>query len=200
MSIREAIEEVSAWAAETTFSTTEYTSGATGKTTLLIKDWKDLVTSVSDLQSLLGSLKDSRFFSAFEDTIAQYEAKLAMLDHVSVHVSPPSTCQHCSRVNIVHVSTSSTCQHCSCVTTASTCHHRSHVSPPSTCQSTCHHRPRVTTVHVSLRASTWHRCSRSSTRSSASGCTSSPSSPAAQCRSSRQELPPSYIPKHLAES
>ena len=97
MSIREAIEEVSAWAAETTFSTTEYTSGATGKTTALIKDWKDLVTSVSDLQSLLGSLKDSRFFAAFEDTIAQYESKLAMLDHVR-HVSTLSTCQHCPRV------------------------------------------------------------------------------------------------------
>ena len=97
VSIREAIEEVSAWAAETTFSTTEYISGATGKTTALIKDWKDLVTSVSDLQSLLGSLKDSRFFAAFEDTIAQYESKLAMLDHVR-------TCQHCPRVTIVHVS------------------------------------------------------------------------------------------------
>ena len=51
VAIREAIQEVSAWSQETSFSLTEHTEN--GRTTPLIKDWKDLTSQVSDLQVLL---------------------------------------------------------------------------------------------------------------------------------------------------
>ena len=86
VAIREAIQEVAVWATETSFTTTDYEQG--GRTTPLIKDWKDLTTTVSDLQSLLSSLKDSPFFAAFADTVAQYETKLGMLDHVLALLNP----------------------------------------------------------------------------------------------------------------
>ena len=47
-----------------------------------------MTTQVSDLQSLLGSLKDSQFFAAFADTVAQYESKLSLLDHVLAQLNP----------------------------------------------------------------------------------------------------------------
>ena len=56
IAIREAIGEVSSWAAETSFSLTKH-ADASGREVALIKDWKDLTTQVSDLQALLGSLK-----------------------------------------------------------------------------------------------------------------------------------------------
>eukprot|EP00966_Prymnesium_polylepis_P151786 3506553-Prymnesium_polylepis.1 len=51
VAIREAIQEVSVWSQETCFSLTEHNEN--GRSTPLIKDWKDMTTSVSDLQSLL---------------------------------------------------------------------------------------------------------------------------------------------------
>ena len=56
------------WSQETAFALTEHTEN--GRQTPLIKDWKDLTTQVSDLQSLLGSLKASPFFGAFADTVS----------------------------------------------------------------------------------------------------------------------------------
>ena len=52
------------------------------------QDWKELTTTVSDLQSLLSSLKDSPFFGAFADTVSQYESKLGLLDHVLALLNP----------------------------------------------------------------------------------------------------------------
>ena len=40
------------------------------------------------LLALLGSLKGSSFFAAFADTVAQYETKLALLDHVLAQLNP----------------------------------------------------------------------------------------------------------------
>ena len=86
VAIREAIQEVSAWSQEAAFSTMDHEEN--GRKTPLIKDWKDMTTQVSDLQSLLGSLKDSPFFAAFADTVSQYESKLALLDAVLAQLNP----------------------------------------------------------------------------------------------------------------
>ena len=48
----------------------------------LIKDWKDLMSEVSEKQSLCGSLKDSRFFGPFKDQVDKFEEKLALLDEL----------------------------------------------------------------------------------------------------------------------
>ena len=82
IAIREAIGEVSSWAAETSFSLTKH-ADASGREVALIKDWKDLTTQVSDLQALLGSLKESPFFGGFADRVADFEKKLATLDQAS---------------------------------------------------------------------------------------------------------------------
>ena len=86
IAIRKAIEEASVWGQETVFSLTEYVNNK--RTTPLIKDWRDMTSSVSDLQSLLGSLKDSPFFGAFAETVKQYEEKLVLLDHVLSQLNP----------------------------------------------------------------------------------------------------------------
>jgi dynein heavy chain 2 len=51
-----------------------------GRITPLIKEWKDLMTSVSDNQSLLASLKDSKYAARFMDQIAGIEKVLFGLD------------------------------------------------------------------------------------------------------------------------
>ena len=86
IAIREAIGEVSSWAAETSFSLTKH-ADASGREVALIRDWKDLTTQVSDLQALLGSLKESPFFGGFADRVADFEKKLATLDQVG---APPA--------------------------------------------------------------------------------------------------------------
>ena len=88
IAIREAIGEVSSWAAETSFSLTKH-ADASGREVALIKDWKDLTTQVSDLQALLGSLKESPFFGGFADRVADFEKKLATLDQVGAPPAPP---------------------------------------------------------------------------------------------------------------
>jgi len=86
VALREALQEVTVWSQEATFSLTSYTNN--NRTTPLIKDWRDMTTQVSDLQALLGSLKDSHFFVAFADQVGQYEAKLALLDQVLAQLNP----------------------------------------------------------------------------------------------------------------
>ena len=86
VAIREAVQEVTAWAQDARFSTTSYSNG--GRSTALIKDWKDLTTQVCDFQALLGSLKASHFFGTFADTVTHYEAKLALLDRVLSQLNP----------------------------------------------------------------------------------------------------------------
>ena len=86
VAIREAITEVKTWSEETQFSLTWHEEN--GRRVALIKDWKDMTTSVSDMQSLLGSLKDSPFYNAFADTVSQYETKLGLLDHVLAQLNP----------------------------------------------------------------------------------------------------------------
>ena len=78
VSIREAIHELRVWCETVEFTLTEYTQG--GRTTPLVKEWKEIMTQVSDHQALLMNLKESRYFSRFEDQIGQFESKLSGVD------------------------------------------------------------------------------------------------------------------------
>ncbi|OMJ92391.1 hypothetical protein SteCoe_4833 [Stentor coeruleus] len=78
VTIREAIQELRVWCDEASFSLFEHVQN--DRVTPLIKDWKELMTQVSDNQSLLSSLKESRYFSRFADQVSQFESKLSSLD------------------------------------------------------------------------------------------------------------------------
>jgi dynein heavy chain 2 len=80
VTIRDAVMEVSAWFEQTDFSFLDHP--VKGGTVPLIKDWKDMMGSVSDMQSLCGSLKDSRYFTPFKDQVDKFEEKLALLDEL----------------------------------------------------------------------------------------------------------------------
>ena len=86
VAIREAVQEVRNWSQEASFSLTEHDEN--GRQTPLIKDWKDLTTQVSDLQALLGSLKESPFFGGFADQVNQYTSKLTVLDGALAQLNP----------------------------------------------------------------------------------------------------------------
>ena len=75
VTIREALQEINVWGAETEFSLTEHAGG-----TPLIKDWKDIMTGVGDNQSLLLSLKESQYFKNFADEAKVWEERLVCLD------------------------------------------------------------------------------------------------------------------------
>lgn len=78
VTIREAIQELRVWCDEASFSLFEHVQN--DRVTPLIKEWKELLTQVSDNQSLLSSLKESRYFTRFSDQVGQFESKLFSLD------------------------------------------------------------------------------------------------------------------------
>jgi dynein heavy chain 2 len=51
-----------------------------GRTTPVIKEWKEVMTQVSDHQSLIMSLKESRYFTSFSDQIEQFEKRFGGID------------------------------------------------------------------------------------------------------------------------
>ncbi len=53
VTIREALQELKAWAETAEFSLLEHVSSGSGKKTHIIQQWKDLFTEVGDNQSLL---------------------------------------------------------------------------------------------------------------------------------------------------
>ena len=65
VTIREAINELTNWCDETVFELSDYNSNE--RTTPLIKEWKEVMTQVSDNQSLIISLKESRYIGPFAD-------------------------------------------------------------------------------------------------------------------------------------
>lgn len=65
VTIREAINELRVWCDTTEFVLSDYASN--GRTTPVIKEWKEVMTQVSDHQSLIMSLKESRYFQSFSD-------------------------------------------------------------------------------------------------------------------------------------
>ncbi|CAK8696967.1 unnamed protein product [Clavelina lepadiformis] len=79
VSIREALRELELWGAGATFSFTDYQDSA-NNSIRLIKEWKDLLNEVGDNQCLLQSLKDSPYYSGFEDKAGVWEKKLVELD------------------------------------------------------------------------------------------------------------------------
>lgn len=80
VTIREALQEVKGWTDTAEFKLMEHVSGASGRKTSLIREWKDLFTAIGDNQSLLASLKDSPYFKPFADTAAVFESNFATLD------------------------------------------------------------------------------------------------------------------------
>ncbi|KAI8810783.1 dynein heavy chain and region D6 of dynein motor-domain-containing protein [Cladochytrium replicatum] len=77
--IRDAINELEMWGATAIFALTKYDS-VKGKSVVIVKDWKDVLTSVSDSYSLLLSIKDSPYYSNFADKGLYWERKLTDLD------------------------------------------------------------------------------------------------------------------------
>ena len=65
VTIREAINELRTWCENTEFILSDYDSN--GRVTPLVKEWKEIITQVSDHQSLCASLKESRYFNSFAD-------------------------------------------------------------------------------------------------------------------------------------
>eukprot|EP01113_Clastostelium_recurvatum_P005568 TRINITY_DN12493_c0_g1_i5.p1 TRINITY_DN12493_c0_g1~~TRINITY_DN12493_c0_g1_i5.p1 ORF type:complete len:1165 (-),score=398.17 TRINITY_DN12493_c0_g1_i5:23-3001(-) len=78
VTIRDAMQELRSWGADTVFTLIEHNDGK--RTTPLIKEWKDLLTQIGDNQSLLNSLKDSPYFKPFAEEAKQWETRLGLLD------------------------------------------------------------------------------------------------------------------------
>jgi len=78
VTIREAINELRIWCDSTDFTISDYLSN--NRTTPLIKEWKEVITAVSDHQSLIMSLKESRYFQSFADSIEQFEKRFGGID------------------------------------------------------------------------------------------------------------------------
>eukprot|EP01063_Lacrimia_lanifica_P011176 TRINITY_DN1797_c1_g1_i1.p1 TRINITY_DN1797_c1_g1~~TRINITY_DN1797_c1_g1_i1.p1 ORF type:complete len:4267 (+),score=1793.68 TRINITY_DN1797_c1_g1_i1:109-12909(+) len=77
--IREALAEIRAWAHETEFSLAKEQQATNGKVSL-IKDWKEMLTQVSNNLSLLASIKDSLYYPAFAGEASSWESKFVTLD------------------------------------------------------------------------------------------------------------------------
>ena len=78
--IRNAMSELAAWFETAEFHFTDNINQNTKRVTPLIKDWKELMSDISDKQALLVSVKTSEYFSRFEEQIGQYETKFSNLD------------------------------------------------------------------------------------------------------------------------
>eukprot|EP01013_Petalomonas_cantuscygni_P031315 TRINITY_DN574_c0_g2_i2.p1 TRINITY_DN574_c0_g2~~TRINITY_DN574_c0_g2_i2.p1 ORF type:complete len:4342 (+),score=1501.02 TRINITY_DN574_c0_g2_i2:256-13281(+) len=78
--VREALQEVRTWAQANDFAMFDKETGDGKRVVPLIKDWKDLLTSVGDNMSLISSLKDSAFFQTFADEILGWEKKFVNLN------------------------------------------------------------------------------------------------------------------------
>ncbi|XP_042221258.1 cytoplasmic dynein 2 heavy chain 1-like isoform X2 [Homarus americanus] len=77
--IRQALGELDVWEVDARFNLVPHIDSA-GNQIMLIKEWKDIINKVGDHQSLLQSLKDSTYFSAFADRARVWEQRLADLD------------------------------------------------------------------------------------------------------------------------
>ena len=51
-----------------------------GRVTSLIKEWKEVMTEVSDHQALINSVKDNKYATRFRSEIENYEGKFGVLD------------------------------------------------------------------------------------------------------------------------
>lgn len=67
VALREAVKELDEWCDVTKFEFTEYKKN--NRMTPLIKEWRDLMTVVSDNLDLLSSIKESKHSSSFRNKI-----------------------------------------------------------------------------------------------------------------------------------
>uniref|UniRef100_A0A1I7UMZ6 Cytoplasmic dynein 2 heavy chain 1 n=1 Tax=Caenorhabditis tropicalis TaxID=1561998 RepID=A0A1I7UMZ6_9PELO len=79
VAIRDAIQELTLWAAQTEFTLADY-KHSNGQNLKIIKEWKESINSLKDSQALLQSLKSSPYYSQFTDKTAVWETRLADLD------------------------------------------------------------------------------------------------------------------------
>lgn len=79
--LRKAMAELTEWGATRSFSLVDHEMPHQGKSLHLIKEWKDLLTEVGDLQALVGSLKQSPYFadSGIADSASGWDARLTEL-------------------------------------------------------------------------------------------------------------------------
>ena len=69
--MREALRELDSWGVNTVFALTAY-EDTSGKRLSIIRDWRDLMTSVGDIRALLQSLKDTPTLGSFADKVSQW--------------------------------------------------------------------------------------------------------------------------------
>ncbi|CAI5438007.1 unnamed protein product [Caenorhabditis angaria] len=79
VAIRDAIQELTLWAAQTEFTLADY-KHSNGQNLKIIKEWKESINSLKDSQALLQSLKSSPYYSQFTDKTGVWETRLADLD------------------------------------------------------------------------------------------------------------------------
>lgn len=63
MTIKEAINELKVWGTMSELKLAEVQTGC--KTVHVIKDWRELLTTVGDHQSTVAAMKDSPYFASF---------------------------------------------------------------------------------------------------------------------------------------
>ena len=78
VTIRDAILELKSWSETAMVDLT--THSEMGRSTPLIKNWKDLFMELGDNQSLLASLKESQYFKPFEQQANVFEMNMAALN------------------------------------------------------------------------------------------------------------------------
>lgn len=71
--ISSSLEEIRSWFSTTNFSWFEHSFA--GRTTYVVKEWKQLLSDLADKQSLIGSLKDSPFIKAFQTDVNHWDVK-----------------------------------------------------------------------------------------------------------------------------
>lgn len=84
ITLREAISELTSWFEATPLEVSEYRT-CDGESIFIIGEWQELLSGLSEQQSLCASLKDSKFFGPFRDQAERVEEKLNALDEI-LHV------------------------------------------------------------------------------------------------------------------
>ncbi|OHT02067.1 Dynein heavy chain family protein [Tritrichomonas foetus] len=75
--IRTSLEEVRSWFSTTNFSWFNHTFA--GRSTFIVREWKQLLSDLADKQSLISSLKDSPFIKAFQNDAILWDQKAVSL-------------------------------------------------------------------------------------------------------------------------
>lgn len=84
--IRDALMQLKKWGLEASFKLTHSESDVV-QPVALVKEWKELMTEISDNQSLVGSLKESPFFEPFRAETLEWETRLAVLGEGLHHLN-----------------------------------------------------------------------------------------------------------------